>query len=35
MGLCGAEMRLPMTEIDASSKAKVKQALQEAGLFNG
>jgi len=34
MGLCGEEMRLPMTDIDASSKTKVKQAMRDAGLIN-
>ena len=34
MGLCGEDMRLPMTDIDASSKTKVKQAMRDAGLIN-
>ena len=34
MGLCGEEMRLPMTDIDASSKVKVKQAMLDVGLIN-
>jgi len=33
LGLCGSEMRLPMVEISAASKAQVEAALKEAGLL--
>ena len=34
MGLCGSEMRLPLVEISAASKAQVEAALKEAGLLD-
>ncbi len=33
MGLCGGELRLPLVEITESSKTKVKDALEGAGLL--
>jgi 4-hydroxy-tetrahydrodipicolinate synthase len=33
MGLCGGELRLPLVEISESSKKKVRDALQGAGLL--
>jgi len=33
MGLCSAEMRLPMVDITDSSKARVEAALRDAGLL--
>ena len=33
LGLCGAEMRLPLVEISAASKTQVEAALKEAGLL--
>lgn len=34
LGICGAEMRLPLVEISAASKAQVEAALKEAGLMD-
>jgi hypothetical protein len=33
MGLCTAEMRLPMCEIQPTSKEKVRAAMVKAGLI--
>jgi len=34
MGHCGSEMRLPLVDISAASKAQVEAALKEAGLLD-
>ena len=33
LGLCGSTLRLPLVEIEESSKARVKQALEHTGLL--
>ena len=34
LGLCGADLRLPMVEIGAATKASVEDAMRSAGLLN-